>query len=81
MLEDCHLGVAGNAARVPAGQVHDWLGVHVGLLVGGVDTPHVHHVGDLAQPQREGLAAHHVAHSAALRARGGNPSWNLGCNR
>ena len=61
-----HLGVAGDAPGVPAGQICDGFGVHVGLLGGGVDAPHVDHARDLAHPETEGGAAHHVLQPAVL---------------
>ena len=61
-----NLGVAGNASHVPAGQVLDRLGVHVGLLLRGVDAPHVDHAGDLTQPQVEGSPTDNISQATVL---------------
>ena len=63
---DIYLCVTGNASSVPSGEVPHWLGVHVGLLGGGVDAPHVDHVGDLAHTQGKTGAAHNITETSVL---------------
>ena len=73
-----YLSVAGHAPGVPSGQVGDGLGVHVGLLGGGVDTPHVDHPLDLADAQAEAGPAHHVLQTTVLAAESLDLTRDLG---
>ena len=65
---ETYLGVTGNTAGVPAGQVRDGLWVHVGLLGRGVDAPHVDHPLDLTDTQTEAGSTHHVLQTTVLPA-------------
>ena len=78
----CHqfiacLRAAGNAANIPAREVLDRFGVHVGLLAGRVDAPHVHHARDLGYSEVERGAADHLPHSAVLPVQVFDQTWHL----
>ena len=79
-LQNCNrscLGAAGNAANIPAGEVLDWLGVHVRLFAGRVDAPHVHHPRDLRDSKIECGAADYFPHAPVLSIQVLDQPWHL----